>query len=426
MRTGAYAPTTAVPHHVARRCLSSTLPVVCAPTVLLDMDGTVAAALPHNSNSSRNDHPHDAVSEEGFVVLRKSRWMYSARWFEKVQPVLAPPSSIDGEPAQLFDVDVPRWSLHHSPRTLCSSTDDDAWGGRLVDIVLRPNILTFLRRLDAARRIPYGAGVRSPPTATPSPKSVRWRICTANHPANALSLLFRLRNLLSPDDGGVGEGERSSAAWSTETRRWALQHLAFATYGKQDGADAQPVRMVPRKALRSLLIPVVDDRPLTPPVVGSQEDLQRLTLRSVSFPCALLFDDTCNVLDPADVFCLKRSFPVRRFGAAMQSIDAIQPLGTDAHPLSRLQVTGASADDVTDALFLCRSLDEENGNAIDDSVHDSDGLAMRLVESTLQVRPPPPGEAVHVAAPSSCAEDHDRLWSEACAPFMDELAALHE
>ncbi|CUG93871.1 Hypothetical protein, putative [Bodo saltans] len=414
---------------------------ITKPTVLLDMDHTILRALPSSSSSSSYSSSSSdqgnvaatleeevmtimggntpqgrttttsatavATTEEEFTVLRHVPWVSSGEWYRSLETESnknTPQSVREGHNNNNAETTDPRTTTGAAPAHATNHNEVTAAGVvfltikmtpplplvtsrlRRMDIVLRPHLLLFLDELEGNWSV------------------TEWRLCTANHPFNAMMVLFRIQQLLFQRKaaGLCCRRNNMTTRESNSIRDWILQRLSFASYACQScrrdtcqcGAEEDrpgAMLMAPRKAHNHLFIPThvdyvtktkrqptpasnpanVNGADLSPSsssscTAGADSSLIQWQLRDASFTNAILFDDTCRVFDAKDALESRKCIPVRRFGDRMQRVspkhlvegnNANAP--TDCRPPSPSpdddeqcrRVEGASVDDMTDSLF---------------------------------------------------------------------------
>jgi hypothetical protein len=433
--------------------------VITSPTVLLDMDQTILRTvsasglsteepLGHYHPDADNATPHHCIhnmmprpssfavteTDEGFTVLRNVPWMHSGEWHASLRSCLlgAGPTT------------NPKGSDHY--RSLSNHVNGLPPSLRRVDIILRPHLIAFLADLET--RSPCAAtGARSATTPV-----MTWRLCTANHPFNAIAVMRHIRRLLqlqAEDD-------------LTSHNQWILERLSFATYScqlcrrsKRHPADHTCV-MSPHKSLKELLIPVAAEIAMN----GGVSD--GLLLEHALFTNGLLFDDAIDMFDRDDALCQKRCIPVRPFGATMQRVlpasrsehikgdgyrcdscsaqhDASQATIPSLHEeRESMQVIGSSSDDVSDTLFLLPTdglqtdglqgpPDVNSGPCEGRSLLDCDrsgggGLAMQLIRTWVRASS---STAVPSFPSATPGDQYASLWNDAVADFAEDLDQLN-
>jgi hypothetical protein len=401
--------------------------VVSAPTVLLDMDQTLLVALPltspyrstqdltlsqtHLSNNGKCTDAAVVTTREGFTVLRGVPWV--RRQTPQQYQERAPSARGFNAFVALLDADLVERGEHRSHGV--SSPPPSS----LVDVVVRPHVLHFLRILEKRG-------------------DVQWRICTANHPRNALNVLRVLRPYIAR--------QSSDDTMAVDGAEWGLNRLALSTYHPRephslsssssllsctisqmsptDGHCTNAERAVPKKELSCLFVPC----PRPAPHCGDATLVPRdyVQMRPASFTNALLFDDSCNVFDADDLFVHRRCIPVPPFGSRMKWC---APLAADdeierASSSLSLVVVGASSADISDSFFAVRSGEALGG--VDKAEMVEEGLAKQLIDAVLATN--------GMTAPTSLGDCgaplptvnalHESLWLEACGDFWAELECV--
>ncbi|CUG13288.1 Hypothetical protein, putative [Bodo saltans] len=496
---------------------------ITTPTVLLDMDHTILRALPSSSSSSLhqsnvyatfeeevmaimgNNTPQArtrttsasnavATTEEEFSVLLHVPWVSSGEWYRSLETEnnnKTPQSVREGHNNNNAERTDPCTTTGTAPAHATNRNEVTVAAGvvsltlamtppapfvtsrlRRMDIVLRPHLLSFLDELEGNWSV------------------TEWRLCTANHPFNAMMVLFRIQQLLIQHKAGLHCRFRNNMTTceSNNIRDWILRRLSFANYacqsccrrdtcqcGAEEDRPGGGMMMAPRKAHNHLFIPTDVDyvtnterqpAPASNPAYVSGANLSpssssctagvdssfiQWKLRDASFTNAILFDDTCSVFDATDALQSRKCIPVRRFGDRMQRVLSPKTLvegnnanaPTDSRPPSHLsfdaqcrRVEGASVDDMMDSLFSsCVPATSSTMEAPPHSCCDlsDDDIGCECHEKGIAGRLVCRWRRLLLLEEGQCLESapmarvqYDALWVEACADFGDALDDLQQ